>query len=169
MNQANPTSQKSKLSDLRVAFIKARWHADIVDNCEATFLETCAELGISRDRIEVFEVPGAYEIPLLARKLASSGAFDGVAASAFVVDGGIYHHEFVSSAVIDGMMRAQLDSDVPVFSAVLTPHNFQETEVQIAFFRDHFKVKGRELAEAVAQTLALHQDLNQRDPQVKAA
>jgi 6,7-dimethyl-8-ribityllumazine synthase len=80
-----------------------------------------------------------------------------VVGAAFVVDGGIYRHEFVASSVLDGMMRAQLDASVPVLSVVLTPHNFQNTEAHREFFRKHFVEKGQEAgraAQAIARTRA---------------
>jgi 6,7-dimethyl-8-ribityllumazine synthase len=70
-----------------------------------------------------------------------------------VVDGGIYRHEFVAAAVIDGLMRVQLDTETPVFSAVLTPRIFHEHEEHRRFFREHAAVKGRELAVAMTATL----------------
>ena len=93
-------------------------------------------------------MPGAFEIPLLARDVAATGRFDAVIGAAFVVDGGIYRHEFVAGTVLDGMMRAQLDADVPVLSIVLTPHQFQETDAHREFFRAHFVKKGAEAARA---------------------
>jgi len=69
-----------------------------------------------------------------------------------VVDGGIYRHEFVAHAVIDGLMRAQMDTGMPVFSAVLTPHHFHGEEHH-AYFKEHFVKKGQEAAQACAQTL----------------
>lgn len=132
------------MTHTRYAFIKANWHAAIVDRALDGFR---AEIGNPAE-VEVFDVPGAFEIPLLARDLARTGRFDAVIGAAFVVDGGIYRHDFVASTVVDGLMRAQMDSDVPVLSVVLTPHHFQETEVQTAFFRDHFVEKGREAARA---------------------
>ena len=68
--------------------------------------------------------------------------------AALVVDGGIYRHDFVASTVLEGMMRAQMDADVPVLSIVLTPHNFQETPAHLEFFRAHFVRKGEEAARA---------------------
>jgi 6,7-dimethyl-8-ribityllumazine synthase len=65
-------------------------------------------------RIDELIVPGAFEIPLIARRMASSGRVDAVIACALVVNGGVYRHEFVAGAVIDGLMRVQLDTDVPV-------------------------------------------------------
>ena len=73
-----------------------------------------------------------------------------------MVDGGIYRHEFVAGAVIDGLMRVQLDSRVPVFSVVLTPKEFHEHDTHRDFFRQHFVAKGAEAARACVQTLAAH-------------
>jgi 6,7-dimethyl-8-ribityllumazine synthase len=132
------------MTHTRYAFIKANWHSDIVDRALEGF-----RTGIgTQAAVEVFDVPGAFEIPLLARHLARTGRFDAVIGAAFVVDGGIYRHDFVAATVVEGLMRAQMDSDVPVLSVVLTPHHYQETEVQTAFFRDHFVLKGREAAGA---------------------
>ncbi len=69
------------------------------------------------------------------------------------MDGGLYRHEFVASAVIDGLMTAQLDTGIPIFSAVLTPHDFL-SDGQAEFFTEHFVLKGAEAAQACATTLA---------------
>jgi 6,7-dimethyl-8-ribityllumazine synthase len=80
--------------------------------------------------------------------LASTGRYSAVACAAFVVDGGIYRHEFVAQAVVDGLMRAGLDTGVPVLSVSLTPHHYQETEHHNEIFKAHFVEKGREAARA---------------------
>lgn len=138
----------------KIAFIKARWHADIVDRAHEGFLAEAARLMPGAD-VVAYEVPGAFEMPLLAKKLGASGRFDAVVAAAFVVDGGIYRHDFVAGAVIDGLMAAQMATGVPVFSVSLTPHNYQPVESLTAYFRAHFVKKGEEAAHAVAQVLAL--------------
>ena len=127
----------------RYAFIKANWHADIVNRALDGFCEL-----IPASQVDVFDVPGAFEMPLLAKTLAETGQYAAVAAAAFVVDGGIYRHEFVAQAVVDGLMRAGMDTGVPVLSVSLTPHNYQETEHHDAIFRAHFVEKGREAARA---------------------
>jgi 6,7-dimethyl-8-ribityllumazine synthase len=127
----------------RYAFIKANWHADIVDRA----LDGFADL-IPLDQVDVYNVPGAFEMPLLARDLAASGKYAAVAAAAFVVDGGIYRHDFVAQAVVDGLMRASLDTGVPVLSVSLTPHQYQDTDHHNAIYRAHFVEKGREAAQA---------------------
>jgi 6,7-dimethyl-8-ribityllumazine synthase len=139
-----------------IAFVQACWHRDLVDGCRVGFITALAELELRR-QVEVFEVPGSFEIPMHARLLANTGRFDAVAAAGLVVDGGIYRHEFVAQAVIDGLMRVQLETDVPVFSAVLTPQRFHDHETHQRFFAKHLFEKGTELANAVHQTLAARQ------------
>lgn len=140
----------------RVAFIRARWHSDVVDQAREGFLIELARLTNGAAAIETFDVPGAFEIPLLAKKLAASGRFDAVVGAAFVVDGGIYRHEFVAQTVVAAFMQVGLETGVPVLSVSLTPHSYQETEAHGDFFRRHFVKKGEEAAQAVVGTLAAH-------------
>jgi 6,7-dimethyl-8-ribityllumazine synthase len=137
----------------RIAFIQSSWHSDIVDQARLGFLRRMAELGWAEDRIDLFTVPGALEIPLHAQRLAKTGRYAGIVAAGLVVDGGIYRHEFVADAVISGLMRVQLDTDTPIFSAVLTPHHFRDGAEHQTFFHAHFDVKGVEVANACVATL----------------
>ena len=142
----------------RYAFIEAAWHADIVQQARATFLQEMAGHGVPPEQIDVIGVPGAFEIPLHAQKLAASGRYLAVVGCALVVDGGIYRHEFVAQAVIDALMRVQLDTGVPVISAVLTPHHFHEHLEHRKYFQSHFSIKGSEAARACVETVSsLHQ------------
>ena len=132
-----------------IAFVQSLWHRDIVDQSFAGLVEV-----VPSESVERFELPGAFELPLHARLLADTGRFDAVIAAGFVVDGGIYRHEFVADAVIGGLMRVQLDTLVPVFSCVLTPQRFDEhNPSDVAFFREHMVGKGREVARACVATL----------------
>jgi 6,7-dimethyl-8-ribityllumazine synthase len=137
----------------RVAFIQSCWHKDIVDQCGDSFLAESGRLGLARDNIDLFEVPGGFEIPLQAQMLAKSGRYAAIVASGFVVDGGIYRHEFVADTVIASLMRVQLETEVPVISAVLTPQHFHEHDEHRKFFREHFVVKGAEAASACVRTI----------------
>ena len=131
------------MTPTRYAFVKANWHSEIVDRALDGFLEL-----IPANSVDIYDVPGAFELPLLARDLAASGRYAAVAAAAFVVDGGIYRHDFVAPAGVDGLMRAGLDTGVPVLSVSLTPHNYQETDHHRQIFASHFVEKGREAAKA---------------------
>lgn len=138
----------------RVAVICASWHQDIVHRARDAAVAEFARNGLPESQVDHFNVPGALEIPLLAKRLAQSGRYDAIVACALVVNGGIYRHEFVNAAVIDGMMRVQLDTDVPVLSAVLTPRDFHEHEDHLRFFSEHFVKKGVEVAGACLATMA---------------
>ena len=138
----------------RFAFVKARWHADIVDRSLDGFLQT-----IPAEQVDVFDVPGAFELPLMAQSLARSGRYAAIACAAFVVDGGIYRHDFVAAAVVEGLMRVGLDTGVPVLSVSLTPHHYQETPHHNAVFATHFIEKGREAADAALAIARAHAEL----------
>ena len=137
---------------LKIAFIKARWHSEIVDQALVGF-EADMDSVDATVQITPFDVPGAFEMPLLAKKLGASGEFDAVVCAALVVDGGIYRHDFVAAAVVNGLMEAQMSTGVPTFSVSLTPHHFQPSAEHIGFYTNHFVKKGAEAAQAVRATL----------------
>jgi 6,7-dimethyl-8-ribityllumazine synthase len=143
----------------RVAVISSCWHRDIVDKAREALLAELARNGLPASQVDQFDVPGAFEIPLYAKKLAQSGRYDAIIACGLVVNGGIYRHEFVAAAVIDGLMRVQLDSEVPVLSAVLTPRDFHEHEDHLRFFSEHFVKKGVEVAQACLHIMGHHEAL----------
>src|ERR1700754_1549837 len=135
----------------RVAFVQSAWHREVVEECRIAFLAEIEARHITN--VDVFEVPGSFEIPLHTQILAKTRRYTAIVAAGLVVDGGIYRHEFVADTVIKALMDVQLRTEVPVFSAVLTPQQFHETEVHYDFFRRHFSIKGVEVAEACANTL----------------
>ncbi|GJH29411.1 6,7-dimethyl-8-ribityllumazine synthase [Caballeronia novacaledonica] len=137
----------------RVAFVQACWHREIVDQCKTSFLSSMQKHGYASDDIDIFEVPGAFEIPLHAKRLAQSGRYAAIVAAGLVVDGGIYRHDFVAHAVINALMQVQLETGTPVISAVLTPHHFHNGDEHVGFFKEHFLAKGAEAAHACADTV----------------
>ena len=137
----------------RIAFVQACWHREVVQEACTAFLAEMEGRHVPRSAIDLFEVPGSFEIPLHAQILAKTRRYTAIVAAGLVVDGGIYRHEFVADTVIKALMDVQLRTEVPVFSAVLTPQQFHETEVHYDFFRRHFTIKGIEVAAACAETL----------------
>ncbi len=154
----------SESGPARFAFIHACWHAEIVHQGRDSFLSEMQEQGIALHQIDVLEVPGAFELPLLAKKLARSGRYAAVVACAFVVDGGIYRHEFVADAVVGALMAVQLETEVPVLSVVLTPHHFHAGDEHQLFFAAHFVVKGAEAAKACLQTVEVLRGIDEVVP-----
>ena len=151
MNQLDTRSTGKEQK--RFAFVQSCWHREIVDQGRDAFLDEMASGGIPRSAIDLYEVPGAFEIPLHAKLLARTGRYAAVVACGFVVDGGIYRHEFVASTVVNSLMTVQLETNVPVLSAVLTPHHFHEHVEHRKYIHRHFAVKGTEAAEACVKTI----------------
>ncbi len=149
----NSSPAATDTTGTRIAFIQSSWHTDIVNQGRDAFQAEMQNLDTPLDTIDVFKVPGAFEIPLHAQKLARTGRYAAIVACGFVVNGGIYRHDFVADAVISGLMQVQLDSGVPVFSVVLTPLHFHEHDDHQQFFASHFVTKGQEAARACRQTL----------------
>ena len=145
----------------RIAFIQSSWHADIIGQGRESFIADLEKAGFPKNNIDIYEVPGGLEIPLQAQLLAKSGRYTLIACGGFIVDGGIYRHEFVTTAVIDGIMRVSLDTEVPVLSMILTPKNFHEHEEHHNYFFNHFTKKGQELAAAALVTLENMRQLKQ--------
>lgn len=147
------------LQGKRIAFVQACWHKDIVDQAKQGFSAEAQKLGLDPTLVDYFELGGAYEIPLFAKQLALTGRYAGIIAAGLVVDGGIYRHEFVAQAVIEGLMQVQLDTGVPLFSVVLTPHHFHGGPEHHDYFHAHFVLKGQEAAQTCLDTIHQHAKL----------
>ena len=132
----------------RIAFVQSAWHRDVIEECRLAFLAEIEQRGIEPARIDLFEVPGSFEIPLHVQLLAKTRRYTAIVAAGLVID-----DEYVAETVIRALMEVQLRTEVPVFSAVLTPQQFHETAAHYDFFRKHFATKGVEVAEACANTL----------------
>ena len=156
VSQVLPTRRSQRQ---RLCLRASLWHADIVAPGRDALLDELARLGVpprARRRSR-----GARRVRDPAARAAArrSGRYAAIVACALVVDGGIYRHEFVADAVIDGLMRVQLDTGVPVLSAVLTPQAFHEHDEHARFFAEHLVLKGREAARACVATLRVHHGL----------
>ncbi len=167
MNQPSSPSpvsngDPSAAPPIRVAMVSSSWHRDIVDQAVEAAHGELRRSWPTGSQLDNFQVPGAFEIPLLAKRLAQSGRYDAIIACGLVVNGGIYRHEFVAAAVIDGLMRVQLDTDVPVLSAVLTPRDFHDHAEHQHFFAQHFVKKGMEVAQACLGALVARQALERQ-------
>ena len=132
----------------RIAFVQSSWHRDVVEECRIAFLDEAEARHIPRASIDVFEVPGSFEIPLHAQLLAKTRRYTAIVAAGLVID-----DEYIAETVIKALMDVQLRTEVPVFSAVVTPEQFHHTAAHFDFFRKHFAVMGAEVAEACAKTL----------------
>ena len=106
--------------DFRFAIVVSRFNGFITERLLAGALEALQGAGAGTDQMEVFQVPGAFEIPIAAKKAAATGAFDAVICIGCVLRGETSHYDYVCSEAARGIMLAQMDSGVPMAFCVLT-------------------------------------------------
>jgi 6,7-dimethyl-8-ribityllumazine synthase len=111
---------------LRVAVIAGRFNDFIVEPLVTGAVGLLEQHGAQRDAIKVLRVPGAFELPLVAQKLAASGRFDAVIALGAVIRGDTPHFDFVAGECAAGLARVALDTGVPVIFGVLTTDTVEQ-------------------------------------------
>jgi 6,7-dimethyl-8-ribityllumazine synthase len=104
----------------RFAIVAARFNAGVTQALLEGAVATLAEHGVTDDQVSVVQVPGAFEIPITAKRLAASGRYEAIIALGAVVRGGTPHFEYVAGECARGVARVALQEDVPVIFGVLT-------------------------------------------------
>lgn len=138
--------------ELRVAVVAARFNDFIVASLLKGACAAWEKHGGQADSLLIARVPGAYELPLVARQLALSGRFDAIVALGCVIRGDTAHFDFVAGEAAAGLTRAALDSGVPVIFGVLTVENVEQALERAAVTRGN---KGGEFMEVALETAGL--------------
>jgi 6,7-dimethyl-8-ribityllumazine synthase len=136
----------------RFAIIVSRFNEEVTGGLLAGAREALAEAGVEGDAVSVFEVPGAFEIPLAAKYAAESGQFAGVICLGALIKGDTMHFEYIAAAASHGIMRVGLDTRVPVTFGVLTTLTDEQAGRRAAPGPDN---KGREAALAALEMSTL--------------
>ncbi len=110
----------------KFGIIVSRFNSFICDRLLEGSLDTLNRHGADVDTVQVVKVPGAFEIPLMAKKMATSGKYDAVICLGAVIRGGTPHFEYVSSEVTKGVASVSLDSGVPIAFGVLTTDSVEQ-------------------------------------------
>jgi 6,7-dimethyl-8-ribityllumazine synthase len=105
---------------LRFAIVVSQFNSFITDRLLRGALDALDRTGALREKIEIYRVPGSFEIPLAAKKLAASGRFDSIICIGCVLRGETSHYDYVCSETARGIQLAQLDTGVPMAFCVLT-------------------------------------------------
>ena len=117
---ARMVEPRTLTEDARVCIVASRYHSHVVQRMLDGAVAVCVARGIEAGRIDVVPAPGAFELPLLARAAAESGLYTAVVALGCVIRGETPHFDFVAAGAADGILRAALDTGVPVALGVLT-------------------------------------------------
>ena len=114
----------------RFVIIASRWNARITDVLVAGARQSLAGNGIGEDAIDVVRLPGAWEIPVVAARLARAGRHAAIIALGCVIRGDTRHYEHVADRCSEGLMRAALDTGVPVLNGVLAVERFEDAQAR---------------------------------------
>ena len=147
----SPSLTRHKVSRFRIAIIRAEYNREITLSLEKKCLETLLAAGVPEKNIRAFAVPGCFEIPILAQRLAAQKKYDAVIALGAVIRGDTYHFELVVNECARGVMNVALRHDVPVIFEVLATYNKRDAVRRAG--NNKFN-KGIEAAQAALSLLA---------------
>jgi 6,7-dimethyl-8-ribityllumazine synthase len=116
----------------RFAVVASRWNDFLTSRLVEGALDALERLGADEKSVEVFKVPGSFEIPLMARRLAESAKWDAVICLGTIIRGETPHFDYVASEAASGLQLAGLETGVPVAFGVLTVDNIDQAEARVA-------------------------------------
>jgi 6,7-dimethyl-8-ribityllumazine synthase len=136
----------------RFAIIVSRFHADITDGLLLGAHAALAEAGVRDDDVTLVRVPGAFELPVTASRLADTGRFDAIICLGCVIKGDTMHFEYISAAASQGIMNASTAAGVPIAFGMLTALDEEQARSRAG---DGPENKGREAAQAAVEMATL--------------
>ncbi len=114
------------IHDARIALLVSRFNSFIVDSLVAGAVDTLLRHGARESDLEIVRVPGAFEMPLAARRLAASRRYDAIIALGAVIRGGTPHFEYVAGECTKGLSSVSLEHDIPIAFGVLTVDSIEQ-------------------------------------------
>ena len=150
MGEFRPQEGNFSVEDARIAVITARWNSQVTDGLCDGAVRALGRHNI--DAVEVFYVPGAFELPLAAQRAAKTGRFDAVITLGCVIRGDTPHFDYVCAETTRGIGEVSLNHDIPVAYGLLTTDNLQQALDRAG---DNNENKGAEAALTVLEMLEL--------------
>lgn len=142
----------------RFAIVVSRFNEEITEGLLKGALDCFAERSVPRDAVTIYRVPGAFEIPLMAKRLADSGEYDAVVCLGCLIKGETMHFEYIAEAASHGIAEAAVATGVPMAFGVLTTTTEEQA---LERSRPGAANKGREAAAAALEMAALFRQLDE--------
>lgn len=152
MSKLRPIEGTYDAGDARITVIVSRWNSEITEGLLKGALAALERQGVPDEQMQVLRVPGAFELPLAAQKVASSGRVDAVIALGCVIRGDTPHFDYVCAECTRGLGRVALDASLPVGFGLLTCDNLAQAQARAGDNREN---KGEEAALTVLEMLSL--------------
>ena len=112
--------------NIKIAIVAGRFNEFITSKLVGGALDVLKRNNVSEENIDIAWVPGAFEIPLITKKLANTGKYDAIIALGAVIKGSTPHFDYVCAEVSKGVAQISLQTDLPVIFGVLTTNNIEE-------------------------------------------
>lgn len=140
----------------KIAIVASQFNHFVVDQLEKGAIDTLLRHGVKQENMRIVHVPGAFELPLVTKKIASTGRVDGIIALGAVIRGATAHFDYVCSSATQGLARVSHECDLPVAFGVITTDTIEQ-----AIERSGSKAgnKGAECATVVLEMISLLQQL----------
>ena len=150
---------------LHVALVVSRYHHDVTHRLQQGAVAALREAGVADEAVEVFAVPGTFEITLAARHAAETGRFDAIVCLGCVIKGETLHFEFIASAVAHGITTASAETGIPMAFGVLTTNSIDEAIARAGDSSSDFRSgKGWEAAMAAVELATVCRGLTRGEP-----
>ena len=143
------------IKNKKIAIVAARFNSFVVEHLISGAKEALLKSGTKETNIELYYVPGAFEIPLTLKKAVNTGKFDGIIALGAVIRGGTPHFEYVAGECVKGISQISLDSEIPIAFGVLTVDTVEQAIERSGSSEN----KGVEAAESVIRMISLIEKL----------
>ena len=117
---------KLSAEGIRVAVVASRWNDFIVSRLISGATDALERLGAAGDAVTIVRVPGSFEIPVAARKAATSGKYDAVVCLGAIIRGETSHNEYIAAEVFKGIAQVSMETNVPVVLGVITADNLEQ-------------------------------------------
>jgi 6,7-dimethyl-8-ribityllumazine synthase len=156
MSEFRPEEGIFDLDDVRIAVIAARWNAEVTDGLLAGAVRALSRHKIDGNAVEVYRVPGAFELPLAAQQAARTGRFDAIITLGCVIRGDTPHFDYVCSETTRGIGEVGLNEALPVAFGLLTTDNLQQALERSG---DNEENKGEEATLTVLEMLSVFKQM----------
>ena len=157
MSEFRPSEKIFGILEARVAVVAARWNGEITDGLLSGAIKALTRHGIVQNDIEIFRVPGAFELPLASQRAARTGRFSAVISLGCVIRGDTPHFDYVCSETTRGIGQVSLNENLPVAFGLLTTDNLEQSLERSG---DNSENKGEEAALTALEMLTMLQKMD---------
>lgn len=122
----NEISGKFNQQDLKIAVVVADFNSTVTSQLKDGAVSTLVKFGVNEDQVDVYHVPGAFEIPFATKKLLATGKYDGIMTLGAVIKGETDHYDLICQNITNGIMQLNMQGEVPVTFGILTTDNIEQ-------------------------------------------